>query len=106
MEIKRITFSDPDTFVPEALNDSFFVYKNSHDPVCNWMSDNNMLYEHYVLHFLKPLLQSSSIMVDIGSNVGCYSYYYRKHANRDGSLLCIGANSLNLELLRINCSLE
>lgn len=103
MNTQKIIFDNFNTFLPETLNDSFTVYGDCQDPVSQWMKDNNLLYEHNVIHLLKPLLQSSSVMVDIGSNIGCYSYYYRNYSNKNGHLICIDANSVNLGLLRQNC---
>ena len=103
MNIKLIEFDNLETLLPETLSEKFVVYENCQDPVSNWIANNRILFEHYVLYLIKPLLQSSFLLVDIGSNIGSYSYFYKNFANPKGHMICIDANSINLELLKINC---
>ena len=56
MESKLIALDNSNTFLPETLNDSFLVYEDCQDPVSQWVDNNHLLYEHTIMHLIKPLL--------------------------------------------------
>lgn len=79
----------------------FCLHDNGHDPVCDWIIKSKVIYEHYVLMMIAPILRECSYLVDVGCHVGTYTYAKQLTGNFNNTL-SIDASQDNLELARIN----
>lgn len=100
LKSKQIQLSTISLF-PYAHNKFIQAHEYGYDPVCDWIIKNKMIYEHYVLMMLAPVLRECSYLVDIGCHIGTYTYA-KQLAGNFNSTLSIDASRENIELARIN----
>ena len=84
-----------------AAGRELFLHPKGHDPVCNWIHTYGLMYEHYNLMMLYPILRECEYMVDIGCHIGTYSYS-KQLAGNFSNTLAIDAIKSNIDIAKLN----
>ena len=90
-----------DSLFSPGNNNGMYVHDMGYDPVSDWVINSKIIYEHYVLMMISPLLSLSHSIVDLGCHVGTYSYAAQL-LNKSILTLSIDTNDRNLEICKIN----
>ena len=90
-----------ESYFPCSTGKYFHIFQEGRDPVCDWIINNQQIYESHVLMMISPILRKCSYLVDIGCHVGTYTFAKMLCGNQS-STLSIDASLENIEMAKRN----
>ena len=82
-----------------------FIVDHTNIYTLRWMSSGEVFEGHIINNYLKPYIEKSTYIVDIGANIGCHGISYANF-NKEAIITCIEPQKLLCDILKENIKIN